>query len=73
MFPLSHQAKGLLFGFGVIALLVLGILSLLPGCVALPPVVGAAGGWYTHDRIDKLEVGRIEALERKMDELGVRD
>ena len=45
----------------------------LSGCVALPPVVSAAGGWYTHDRIDKLEVGRIEALEKRVGGLEEKD
>ena len=48
------------------------ILVLQSGCVALPPAVSAAGGWYTHDRIDRLEAGRIEALEervKKMEEM----
>ena len=42
---------------------------ILSGCVALPPAVSAAGGWYTHDRIDRLETGRIEALEERMREI----
>ena len=48
---------------------VIGALVLLPGCAALPPVVSAAGGWYTHDRIDRLEAGRIEALEERVREI----
>ena len=45
------------------ALLVLGLLA---GCVALPPVMSAAGGWYTHNRVDRLEDDRIEALEKRV-------
>ena len=48
---------------------VIGALVLLPGCAALPPAVSAAGGWYTHDRIDRLETGRIEALEERVKEI----
>lgn len=45
---------------------------MLSGCVALPPVVSAAGGWYTHDRIDRLEEGRIERLEERVGKMEVR-
>ena len=44
-------------------------LFLVSGCMALPSAMSAAGGWYTHDRIDKLEMGRVEALEKRVGEL----
>lgn len=54
------------FVVGVIVLVVFLALLSLAGCAVLPPIVSATGGWYTHDRIDRLETGRIEELEKRM-------
>ena len=52
--------------------IVLAGLVVLEGCVALPPVTSAFGGWYTHNRIDRLEVGRIEKLEERVGKMEER-
>ena len=55
-------------------IVVIAVLTIFtPGCVAVAPLTSAVGGWYTHDRVDRLEEGRIEALERRVDGLGVKD
>ena len=45
------------------------LITFAPSCVAVAPLSSAVGGWYTHDRVDRLEEGRIEALERRVDGL----
>ena len=55
--------------WAIVSIAVTFLVLALSGCVALPPAVSAAGGWYTHDRIDRLETGRIEALEERVREI----
>ena len=50
---------------GFVAIIMAGVI-LLAGCAMAPPLTSAVGGWYTHDRIDRLEVGRIEKLEERV-------
>ncbi len=49
------------------------VLALLSGCAAVPPLTSAAGGWYTHDRIGRLEDGRVEELEKRVNGLEKRE
>ena len=53
-------------------LAVLVLVLVLPSCAAVVgPITSAAGGWWTHDRIDKLEENRVEALEERVRALEV--
>lgn len=65
---LKEAAAVITFLAGVAAaFIVLG--AVLGGCAAVAPLASAAGGWYTHDRIDYLEQDRVNGLEARVQRL----
>lgn len=48
-----------------IVIIFIGVL-LINGCVVVPSITSAAGGWYTHQKIDKLEDGKVEDLDARV-------